>query len=515
MYYILNAQEMKACDEATIRRFKVPGMVLMERAALGIARQVQERFSPQSRILIVAGNGNNGGDALAAGRILMQRGYRTEYLVLGDRERGSDSLKMQIEILEAYGAALFTKLEAVFDNSGYKKYDIIIDGLLGIGVSRPLKDEYADAVEQINQAGAYVIAVDIPSGINADTGGVYNVAVRADLTVTFGFRKRGHFFYPGTKYTKELCCEEIGITMESFLSNSPEMFVYEESDLNKIPTRRRDGHKGNFGKVLLIAGSPGMCGACELSAKSAYRIGAGMVKLVTNEANREILQRDLPEAMLLTYRDEKEPEDFLERLTEAFDWADCIAIGPGLGTDKQAKLLVEQVLTKCLLPAVWDADALNLLAREEELMKLFTRQSAQREFVLTPHPAEFIRISGMGMEQYCRERTQAVRKFAADYNVVLVGKDARTLVAGPEGPCYMNISGNSGMATAGSGDVLTGIIAGLIGQGMTTVEAARIGVFIHGLAGDRAASKTNEYALMASDIIEELKYIRKPDIRQK
>lgn len=500
--YLISAGEMKEYDRNTIEFFGVPSMVLMERAALAVVEEMEERFPCGGRVLVAAGSGNNGGDGIAVGRILMQRGFAVDFYLAGERRKCSEETEAQIRIIEKYGCPLQDKM-------GDKEYDIIVDALLGIGLSRELKGGFAETVRKINESGAFICSIDIPSGIHTDNGRVMGEAVKADLTVTFGWKKLGHMLYPGNQYGGEIICRDIGITQESFFEKIPRVYTYMGDAGYGMPCRNKGGNKGTFGKVLVIAGSVNMSGACGLCARAAYRTGAGMVKVITPEENRIIIQSNVPEALLSTYQAEGEISGEAHNiLEEGMKWADCIVIGPGMGMGEMAYAILKQVLEGEKKPLVIDADGLNLLAEYAELKcYLESRKMGEdrRQIIFTPHLAEFARLYGCTLEEAKRDILHKPKELADRYGCIVVCKDARTTVAVPEKEeIYMNTSGNDGMATAGMGDVLAGVIGGLLAQGMEAEQAAALGVYIHGTAGDRAAEQKGKYALMAGDVIESL-----------
>ncbi len=506
MKYVLKASEMKACDNDTIERIGIPSLVLMERAALSVLQTLDEIGICPRRVLIAAGVGNNGGDGLAVGRLLAERGTEVAFYIEGDPERMTKETRIQKNILENLGISIQSKLESA-------EYDMVIDALFGIGLSRELTGGCRKAVEEINllkDRGAVVCSLDIPSGICADDGKVLGSAVRADITVAFAFAKRGHLLYPGREYTGRLFVKDIGISENSFADRKPSAFYYKKEDLHMLlPGRSRAGNKGSFGKVLLIAGSRDMCGACILCGKGILRVGAGMLKIITPSCNREIIQQALPEAMLYTF--DEMPEE--EKMQQAFKWADVIVAGPGLGTGEASLFLIEKVLT-CIrrLPVVVDADGLNLMASEGKLRQMAQSASVEGGLILTPHPGELMRLVQREMKEYAGCQEAFARELSEMFNCTVAAKDAATLVAGAgRKEIYINISGNDGMATAGSGDVLAGIIGGLLAQGMRGFEAASLGVFLHGLAGDEAAGRKGRYGMLAGDIGEAVALVTRMD----
>lgn len=496
MQYIVTSEEMKFYDESTIRKVGIPALVLMERAALETADIIWRNAKKTSRIIVFAGTGNNGGDGLAVGRILSQRGIDVTFYLVGDESRVSEETKTQISIIRNLGLSILSKLPQA-------EYDIVIDSLFGTGLSRNIAGVYEKAVKDIGALkarGAMVISVDIPSGISADTGQILGCCVEADITIAFEYGKAGHYFYPGKEKTGKLFVRNIGIA-EQFLSEKrPSYFSFGAEEMRQLlPARDPSGNKGTFGKVLLIAGSMNMAGAAILCGRSILRCGAGMVKIISPSANRSIIQRTLPEALLYTYG--KVPD--MRQVDEALEWADLVVIGPGLSKSENAKLLLSGALEQGKLPMVIDADGLNLIA-EDDSLKQKVRNYERKKIIMTPHPGEFVRLCGCTMKEYKDAPRENVIKMAQEYGCIVVGKDAVTLVAGPESETvYMNLTGNDGMATAGSGDVLAGIIGGLLTQ-LSPFEAACVGTCLHGIAGESASKRKSRRGVIASDLVEEI-----------
>ena len=493
MKYIVDSDKMKNIDKYTMEVIKVPPLVLMERAAMEVAYKVKQAINKEDRILVVCGPGNNGADGVAAGRILFLQGYQVAILLLFEREKCSEQMKVQLTIAE--------NLCISIDNSKKTyEYNIIIDALFGIGLSKPIEGRLAKIINEINESNQKVFSVDIPSGISADTGKVMNVAIKADYTITFGYMKHGLILYPGLEFAGEINVADIGFPKEALLSVKADTFYYTIEDLSLIPKRKRNGHKGTFGKVLVIAGSEGMSGAAYLSAKACLKMGAGMVKILSSQMNREILQTLLPEALFASYDTDKS-------ISSSISWADVIVIGPGLGLSEKTEELLNAVINlKPKARLIIDADAINTLAarldnddettvsRMELIADLLPTNS-----ILTPHPMELSRLMGLSMADIQKNIIDIANQCSYNNELVYVMKDTRTIVT-KSAQKYINSSGNNGMATAGSGDVLTGIIAGLVAQGMEAFEASCLGVYIHGLAGDVAKDKMSEYSLMAIDI---------------
>lgn len=499
MEYLVCAQEMRQFDHNTSEYFKVPSIVLMERAALACLEVICERQkrlgealagmgeTPGNRVLVVAGCGNNGGDGLALGRLLRQANFCVDVVLVGSREKLTPACRQQLESLQAYG-------QKILDILPDKEYDIIVDALFGVGLTRSLTGFCRECVEYINGRDAFVLSVDIPSGIHADTGAVMGAAVYADVTVTFGFVKLGAFLYPGARYAGQVRCFPIGITADSFLGETPGRFTFTEPVDSLMPVRRPDGNKGSFGKAAILAGSETMAGAAILAGEGAFAAGCGMVKLISPVENRSVLQCALPEAMVT------------QDIREACGWADVIAAGPGLGRMRTAVEQLHYIIEETRKPLILDADAINLLAQEPALLAMLCdmqKDSAKRRpLALTPHPGELARMAGISVQEVLADVEGLLKLWAQKLSAVILCKGARTYVVCPEGRIYINGSGNSGMATAGSGDVLTGITAALTAQDEDLFHAVCIGVYLHGLAGDRAAHKKGEYSMKAGDIAE-------------
>jgi len=500
MKYVFKAHEMKAYDRDTSDRIGIPSMVLMERAALAAVEVILRKGHVPGKVLIAAGCGNNGGDGLAIGRLLAFKGSEVVFFMAGNQAKMSVETKAQAAILKNSGFSIQSNFEM-------KEYDMVIDALFGIGLSRNVEGIYYDVIEKINacgRRGAVILSVDIPSGICADTGSILGSAVRADLTVSFAFAKRGHLLYPGREYTGELIVKDIGITRQSFGKEPPAAFCYERSDVAELlPKRRPDGNKGTFGKVLLLSGCQDMGGACILCGRSILKTGAGMVKIITPSCNREILQNAVPEAMLYTF--DEEPDK--EKLEKSIDWADVIVAGPGMGMKKSAYQLLKYILEEAAGPLVLDADALNLIAAHENLRMLAAGYGTGR-LVITPHPGELARLTGTLIEEYQKHREELVYALAKELHCVVAAKDAVTMVAQDgKREVYINTSGNDAMAGAGSGDVLAGIIGGLLAQKKEIFDAACLGVYLHGLAGEEASLKEGRYGMTASDMLNKLSFV--------
>lgn len=490
MKRILTSMQMQMTDQYTIQTMKMPAMVLMEKAAEAVYQRLLTGTADLRRVLVVCGSGNNGADGMAVARMLTQHGIDAALYLVGNSTHFSTEAAMQWEIAEKY----HTK---VVNNPRWSEYTTIVDALFGTGLSRDVTGAYAQCIESINASEAYVLSVDIPSGINGTTGQVCGCAVRADETVTFAFYKPGQLIFPGAAYAGEVLLADVGI-YECEDGYAENLFLPETDDLDLLSGRKRDGNKGSFGKVLLVAGSEEIYGAAYMSASAAFRCGVGMVKVITAERQISRLNMALPEAMTAAY----DGENFTDILDAGIKWADYVGIGSGLGTGNRAKEVLKYILKNVDKPLVIDADGLNLLAEMPELLKQHSG-----EVILTPHMGEMSRLSGIPISGLKQDPVKAARTFARAYGVIVVMKDARTVTALSDGTVYINRYGNCGMATAGSGDVLTGTILGCLGAGKTPQEAAWLGVLLHACAGDLAAEEKGEASLMAMDICRQLNKI--------
>lgn len=502
MKYLVRKGEMKQYDRNTIEYYGIPSMVLIERAALAAEEELEGIGMPkQAHILVACGNGNNGADGLVLARLLFLKGHHVDILIVGDQGKATAENKNELAIAKKYHINIWNASEWAEKDQisvSANAYDIVVDAIFGVGLSRKIEGIYGQVIAELNQMDARRVALDIPSGIDADDGSVLGIAFQADMTITFSYEKVGMRLYPGQEYCGKIICRRVGIDDLSFLAEtglgkSPTVMAYEMDDLELLPKRRGRTNKGSYGKVLVIGGSLNMAGAGYLCARAAYLAGCGLVRVLTPEENRLVIQNLLPEAILTTYNNKKPDR---EQIIQAIQWADVIVCGPGIGLEDTARLLVKLVLKNATVPVVMDADALNILAEEPEaLLKPHT------EMIVTPHLGEMARLQRATVSYIQDHLMESAEEFARTYQVICTLKDARTVTAVPFENTFVNLSGNNGMATGGSGDVLTGIIGGLIAQGAKPEQAAPLGVYIHGLAGDLAAEKMSAYSMTARDIL--------------
>lgn len=486
MQYIVTKKEVQAIDGYAIEKMGMPAEVLMERAALQIAELIETLIDKKGRILFAVEGGNNGGDGLAAARILIERGYALDIFYVDGFEKQSAQFKLQADILHQMGVRFRKHIP-------HREYAIVVDGIFGVGLTREIEGIHKKAIEDLNLLSGIKLAIDIPSGIDATTGNMLGIAFRADYTLTFGLRKLGMFFSDGINACGEVICKDIGFPKAAISHVKPQIFAYDSSDMDKLPKRYANSNKGTYGKVAVIAGSKNMSGAAYLCAKAAYSTGAGLVKIYTHESNRTILQSQLPEAVMMTYNNY---EGALSCIEDALKWATVVAVGPGLGIDSTSERMLYELLLNAEVPLVIDADALSILSDNIELLN-----TSSASMVITPHMKEMSRLIGKSVSDIVEKRFQIARQFAKKMDLTLVLKDAKSIVTNGGEQTYMNLAGNNGMSTGGSGDVLSGIIAGMIAGGLTPLEAAKMGAYVHCLAGDKAAEQKGKYAMLASDII--------------
>ena len=518
---------MKQYDTNTMEVFGIPSLVLIERAALAAVEEAErDGLQQKSRILVACGTGNNGADGLVMTRLFHLMGHTVQILTVGNRSKATPENEKELEIAKKYGVPIVSAEEFLqsfgkADGNDAEKtqidifgaFDLVVDAVFGVGLSRRIEGIYGQLIECLNTVQGKKLAVDIPSGIDADDGSVLGVAFRADLTVTFSYEKVGMRLFPGQSYCGKIVCRSVGIDDHSFLSetghgHAPMMVAFTTEDLALIPARRPHTNKGSYGKVLVIAGSVNMAGAAIFSARAAYLSGCGLVRVLTPEENRTIIQSTLPEAVLTTYNSKK-PE--IETVIDALQWADVVVCGPGLGTGDAAHRLVQTVLKNAAVPVIMDADALNIISEETDILR-----KPHTDLIVTPHLGEMARLQGVTVSYIKDHLVESAEEFARTYNLICVLKDARTITAIPYERTYVNLSGNNGMATGGSGDVLTGVIAGLIAQGAKPELAAPLGVYVHGLAGDAAAEACGRYSLMAQSLMDALPGVfRKKDVLEK
>lgn len=497
MKYIPDSSQMKEADQFTIQTLGIASLELMENAALSCVEFMQEKKLDLSNVCVICGSGNNGGDGFAIARILAKKKYKVTVVMAGQLSRATEETVYQIDLLSKAGISYIEQFEP-------DDYSIIIDAIFGVGLSRNVEGHFYKLIEKMNQSMATKIAVDIPSGINADNGSILGIAFRADYTVTFQTYKTGLLFYPGKEYAGEIIVKNIGISESYFKNNETVSVIFEKNDYKKfLPKRVEDSHKGTYGKLLIIAGSKGMSGAAYLNAYAAYRSGAGLVQIYTPEDNRIILQQLLPEAIITTYECYNE-----NQVKQLINWSDTICIGSGIGISKVSQNILKTVILESKVPCVIDADGLNILA--DHIWYLEKRK--HNAYILTPHMKEMAGLIKSDIQSIKTNRKSIIESFIKLYEITCVLKDSITVIKSYNERMVINQTGNQAMAKAGSGDVLAGIIAGMLVQVKSCFESAVLGTYIHGCCGDKARSEMGSYSVLARDLIENIPIVLKREV---
>jgi NAD(P)H-hydrate epimerase len=504
---VVTAQTMQEIDKQAINDYGIAGLQLMESAGSRCVDEIISRFGLVGRSVIMAGKGNNGGDGYVIARLLSQKGWNVKVIVLADRDQVCGDAAVNLEKLPG-SVIYFCTCEGQLSAQNMDEIfqaDVIVDALLGTGLCSSVSGVYLEAVDLINASGRPVVSVDIPSGIHGSTGKVLGNAVRADITVTFALAKLGHVLYPGVEYTGQLVVADIGIPQNIMEAAAGYDFLNAETVRPLLHRRDRQAHKGRFGHCLIIAGSTGKTGAAALSANSAVRAGSGLVTLAVAENIHSILEIKTTEVMTFPLPDSGSghlTNSAFPEIEKLLVGKNAVTIGPGLGTRSGTYALVQNLVETVTLPMVIDADGLNALAEDITILN----RKKSKQIILTPHPGEMSRLLGTSIPDVETIRLSVAQEFAGKYGVFLVLKGARTVIASPDGSVAINGSGNPGMASGGMGDVLTGVIVSLLGQGCTAWDACRLGVFLHGLAADMVAEEKGEIGINASDVIEMLPY---------
>lgn len=489
MIPILSAKQIKELDAYTIAQEPVTSIDLMERACRAFVQWFAEHIDATKKIGIVCGTGNNGGDGLGIARLLSEWNYPVKVWIVKGAVPESPDFQINLSRLKEKRIDLY-EISTASDKGLFHDRNVLIDAVFGTGLSRAPEGIYAQVINCMNETKAVRVAVDIPSGLQADNHSTGTI-LQASFTVSFQLPKLTFLFPQSFPYVGKWFLVDIGLN-KSFIKQADTPYYYfQQKDAKKIiKGRLKFDHKGNYGHALLITGSYGKIGAAILSARSSLRTGTGLLTVHVPRCGYTILQSTVPEAMVNV-------DDHEQHLTgcASLENYSCIGIGPGLGQQPETVKAMEGILKAFKKPMVIDADALNIVGMHRELLPLIPQGS-----ILTPHPKEFERLAGAWTDDF--HRLEKLKAIAAQLSCVIILKGAFTSVASPEGNVYFNSTGNPGMATAGSGDVLTGILTSLIGQGYSALDAARLGVYLHGLSGDLAALERGEHSLIASDIID-------------
>ena len=503
---VTTVQQMRDMDRRAIEEIGIPGMALMEKAGSGAMDAACRHYGTLRgrRVVILCGGGNNGGDGLVAARYAVNQGAEVEVLLLTRKEKIRGDARINLEILEKLGHDLIEIRGDTAEEEIKEKLagaDLIVDALLGSGLTGEVEGLYRVAVGGINKAGGKVIAIDGPSGIDMDTGARLGTAVRADLTVTFGLPKRGHFLYPGKACCGDLEVIDIGFPIRMIEETQITTETLEHDMVTRmLPPRGEDSHKGDFGHLLVLAGSVGYSGAAALAAGSALRVGAGLVTLAIPERLNPTMEAKLTEVITRPLPETKEGSLSREAVDPAAELAagmDAAVLGPGLGSHPETVEFVREFILRCDIPLLLDADGINALADRTDLLN-------ERSIgtIMTPHPGEFGRLLSITGSEVNSRRLELCEEYAARWGVVLVLKGAPTIISEAENGSRINTTGNAGLATGGTGGVLSGAIGGFLAQGLDPFHAALCGTHYHGLAGDMACGETGQRGMIAGDVME-------------
>jgi ADP-dependent NAD(P)H-hydrate dehydratase / NAD(P)H-hydrate epimerase len=491
---ILSAEEIRLWDQYTIQHEPVASIDLMERAAGKCVEWLAEKGYVENSFSIFCGKGNNGGDGLAIARLLAVKKYPVTVHILEFGHKGTEDFQTNLARLHHYPEVDIRFIQTEENFHGLKEDEIIIDALFGSGLNRGIEGVTAQLIDHINASGCEIISIDMPSGLFVDHSSLGNRIIKADHTLSFQCYKLAFFMAENAEYIGEVHIIDIGLQQDFYASVFSRYELTDGLIIHSIhKPRKRFSHKGNFGHALLVAGSYGKIGAAVLSAKACMRSGVGLLNCHIPKCGYDILQTTVPEAMVTTDSN----SSFVMKIEDDLTKYEAIGIGPGIGTASETKMALREIFDAYRHPIVLDADALNIMGSQRDLLKLIPPGS-----VLTPHPKEFERLFGETNNEY--DRIHLALQRSKELSVVIVLKGHHTLIATPDGKAFFNSTGNAGMATAGSGDVLTGLLTGLLAQGYSSVETAILGVYLHGVAGDIAAKEFSMEAMVAGDIIGQL-----------
>lgn len=525
----VTGREMREIDREAIEELGIPGPVLMENAGSAVAREIErillERRGSEPvgfgsrrtlsgvKAAVFCGKGNNGGDGFVVARHLLDRGADVSVLLVWPRDEITGDARLNLEILERMDGNVTYLGEGTAAAEAAalaaSQADVIVDAILGTGIRGPVAGPAAAVIEALMRAPRrLMVSVDVPSGLQADTGAVMGPVIKADVTVTFALPKVGLMVYPGAEYCGRLVVADIGIPRRILEAPGRGFtLVDREFASGLVPQRRPDSHKGSYGSVLVVAGSEGLAGAAALSSAAVLRSGAGLVTLAAPESLVDSVALRLPPEVMTVPLPEtrarsiaRSGADVVMGRARSYD---ALAIGPGLSRNPETQEAVREIVSMSPVPVVVDADGLNALAADLEFL-VGLAERARVPLVFTPHPGEMARLTGLSVAEVQADRIRIAQECAEAWGAAVVLKGARTVIAGPDGDVYINTSGNPGMATAGAGDVLTGVVAGLVAQGLDAVKAAALGVYVHGLAGDLARDEVGSSGLVASDILDRL-----------
>ena len=503
---LVKSAEMQEMDRVTIHEMGIPGVVLMENAARGATRLFLDHFKPAAddHVVVLCGRGNNGGDGYVMARYLHNAGLKMTVLVLAPFEKISGDALINLDLIRGLGLEILevpTAKRWQTHRSLLGQCHYIIDGIFGTGLNAPVRGFYAQVIQEVNSARNPVMAIDIPSGLNADTGQIMGNAVKAELTVTFGFPKLGQLLFPGAELVGRLTRIDIGIPNAATEQIPARYHLTEPNDFSDLLKRDRpDVHKGNRGHLLVLAGSTGKTGAAAMTAVGALRAGAGLVTVGVPKSLNAILENKLTEAMTAPLPETNEGTLSLaaeETIHQLMEGKTALALGPGLSTNEETAALVRRIVGNCPLAMVIDADGLNALSGHLDALA-----PVREKTILTPHPGEMARLTGMTTGQIQEDRIVTAVKFVEEHGCFLVLKGARSLIAEPEGHVFVNPTGNPALSSGGTGDVLTGLIAGFAARGWPLAKAAATGAYLHGLAADFLAEDMGHFGMLAGELLD-------------
>ncbi|MBM3212060.1 NAD(P)H-hydrate dehydratase [Candidatus Poribacteria bacterium] len=502
---VVTAEEMRNIDQQTIQKIGIPGIVLMENAGIGVVNAIEKKYGLK-KISIFVGKGNNGGDGLVVARHLLNKGYPVKTYIISDPNAFTGDALINLKIAQNMNLPLdfvLSELELEKHKENMAGSELLVDAIFGTGLRGPVRGFSASVIEFVNSLAKPIVAIDLPSGLDANTGKVEGSCIKASLTVTMALPKRGLLLYPGASYTGELQVVDISIPGSIIESQGITISLLQASDAIKLlPDRPQDAHKGTFGRAFILAGSVGFTGAAALTSEAALRVGAGLVTLgIPKSLNpimevklTEVMTKPLPETEYMTLATNAK-----EEIMKNLENADILAIGPGLSRNSETASLIQILSKEVQIPKVIDADGLNALSDNRSILKELAPKT-----ILTPHPGEMARLLGSTILQVQSDRIGIAQSFAKENGVVLVLKGAPTVISDPQGNVFVNTTGNPGLASGGTGDVLTGAITGFLAQGLDAFDAAVLGVYVHGLAGDLAEMVYGNAGMLAQDVIHQL-----------
>ncbi|HWQ71263.1 MAG TPA: NAD(P)H-hydrate dehydratase [Desulfitobacteriaceae bacterium] len=514
---LVNSQQMRRLEDRAIKDFGIPSILLMENAALAVVREICQHFSSKKQNLVglkavvLAGKGNNGGDGLAIARHLTIIGLEVTVFLLAKPQDLTGDAKLNLQLFTGTEGKLLViedEKQRRLARFAFSQADVVVDALYGTGLRGAMPSVAEEYIEEINQTKAWVVAVDIPSGVEADTGKVYRLAVRANLTVTFGLPKLGHFLGRGPEFCGQVIVDAISIPPKYFRNEEISNFILTDKDMQAIiPKRRLQGHKGTHGKGILAAGSLGMSGAAILAGRSALRTGLGLLQIVTPKGVVPVVANGVIEGTVWPASGEANLDaEAWPVIEEHCQGAQALALGPGLGLKDQFSSVLEKVIQNITSPVVLDADALNLIALKPGILAM---RKGRGPLILTPHPGEMARLCNLSTTEVQKNRLELAVNKAVEWGAVVVLKGAVTIVAAPDGRAFINPTGNPGLGTGGTGDVLTGSILGLLAQGVKPLEAACLAVYLHGKAADILAEEYGWSGFTASELADTLPQARR------